>query len=245
MNDLLKLMLDAHGGLETWSRFTKIDVDISNTGLMLKMKGWEHILTNEALRNVHVTADTRQQRISLSPFNAVGLRCSYKPGVVAVETLSGETITQRENPWKAFEGHTLETKWDELHLAYFRCYAMWNYLNAPFMFVQPGFKVEEIEPWSDRGVMRRRLKVTFPDHIATHCPEQIFHVDQNGLLARLDYRNLILGTAGPTAHYVFEYREFQGIKIPIKRLAFRQDAQGNPMPEPIVMEINIANVVLT
>jgi len=33
--------------------------------------------------------------------------------------------------------------WDDLHLAYFSGYAMWNYLTTPFLFAMEGFEVEE------------------------------------------------------------------------------------------------------
>jgi hypothetical protein len=55
----------------------------------------------------------------------------------------GKPIKDRKNPRAAFDGHTVETPWDDLNLAYFSGYAMWNYLNAPFIFALPRFKTEE------------------------------------------------------------------------------------------------------
>jgi hypothetical protein len=51
----------------------------------------------------------------------------------------------------------------------------------------PGFRTEEIEPRDDRGEKRRRSKVLFPDHIATHCTEHIFDVNGEGLIFRTNY----------------------------------------------------------
>ena len=38
----------------------------------------------------------------------------------------------------SFDGHTLETPWDELQLAFFAGCAMWTYLNAPFVLAWDG-----------------------------------------------------------------------------------------------------------
>jgi hypothetical protein len=62
---------------------------------------------------------------------------------------------------------TINTPWDELHSAYFSDYAMWNYLNTPFIFTFPGFVTEEIVPWNGSdGEHFRRLKVIVPDSVA-------------------------------------------------------------------------------
>ena len=126
-----------------------------------------------------------------------------------IETLDGKPVKDRRNPRAAFEGHTVETPWDDLNLAYFSGYAMWNYLTTPFIFALPGFQAEEIEPWDENGEKRRRLKVMFPDHIATHCAEQIFHINGEGLICRLDYSAPVAGGA-PTAHYLVRTQDFDG-----------------------------------
>ena len=74
----------------------------------------------------------------------------------------------RDNPRAAFAGHTNETPWDLLHAAYFDGYAVWTYLTQPFLYRYPGFLATEIEPWEEDGEVWRRLKVRFPDSIASH-----------------------------------------------------------------------------
>ena len=44
-------------------------------------------------------------------------------------------------------------------------------------------------------------KVTFPGHIASHCKEQTFYSDADGLIRRHDYIAEVLGSSGPAAHY--------------------------------------------
>jgi len=237
MSELRDLVLDAHG-VARWKSARTIEGDMSITGMLWARKGWP-----DALKQVHVTADTGAQRVSYQPFTKPDWRSVYHPEDVAIETSNGKPIKSRTNPRAAFEGHTVETAWDDLHLAYFSGYAIWNYLNAPFLFVLPGFKTEEIEPWDEHGESRRRLKVTFPDSVATHCPEQVFHINGEGLISRLDYSAVVTGGI-PTAHYTSEYQDFDGVRIPTKRRAYRRRANGTAITG-VVVAIDIADIRLS
>jgi hypothetical protein len=53
-------------------------------------------------------------------------------------------VESRDNSRAAFEGHVVETKWDNLHLFYFSGYAMWTYLTTPFLLKLPNVRTEEI-----------------------------------------------------------------------------------------------------
>jgi hypothetical protein len=110
--------------------------------------------------------------------------------------------------------------------------------------VLPGFKTEEIEPWDEHGESRRRLKVTFPDSVATHCSEQVLHINGEGLISRLDYSAVIIGGI-PTAHYTSEYRDFDGVRIATKRRAYRRSADGTAITEGVVVAIDIADIRLS
>jgi hypothetical protein len=236
MSKLRDLVIDAHGGIRRWNKVKTVEGDMSITGALWARKGWP-----DALKDVHVTADTRNQWISYRPFISEGLHSICTPDHTVIETLDGKPLKDRTNPRAAFAGHTVESPWDDLNLAYFSGYAMWNYLNAPFIFALPGFETEEIEPWDEAGDKRRRLRVVFPDHVATHCSEQIFHVDGDGLLCRMDYVAPVTGGA-PTAHYMSDYNDFSGIKVAAKRRALRRKPDGIAVPEPVFVSIDIANV---
>lgn len=235
MTHLRDLVLEAHGAAQ-WKRFRSIEGDMSIVGSLWARKGWP-----EALKNVRVTADIARQQLSYQPFTAEGLRSFYRPDLVAIDAFDGKRLKQRANPRDAFAGHTPATPWDDLHLAYFSGYAMWNYLNTPFMFALPGFATEEIGPWVEGRETWHRLKINFPESVATHSPEQVFYVDGNGLIARLDYLANVTGGV-PTAHYTSDYRDFDGIKIPTKRRAYRRNADGTPMQDGIGVAIDIANI---
>jgi hypothetical protein len=153
-------------------------------------------------------------------------RCSvYTPSLTAIETIDGKIVESRENPRAAFEGHVVETQWDNLHLVYFSGYAMWTYLTSPFLLKMPNVRTEEIEPWDEQGHVWRRLKATFLPEIATHSTEQVFYFDKDGLLRRQDYNVDVLGGA-PSANYASEYKEFSGLVIPTRRRVYRRRPDG-------------------
>ena len=236
MSDLRDLVIEAHGGKKRWDEINSLDIDMSSTGLLWATKGWPDVL-----RDVGVQIDTKQQMVRYRRFTDPGQTSSYRPDHAAVETPEGQTLQERHDPRSAFQDHTIQTKWDKLDLAYFSGYAIWNYLNAPFFFLLPGVEALEIEPWDEQGEQRRRLKVSFPASLATHCPEQTFHINDEGLITRQDYQVSI--TAGPPmAHYLSEYRVFGGIKIATKRRSYRQNADGTANPEPLIVGIDIKAV---
>lgn len=147
-------------------------------------------------------------------------------------------------PRASFQGHTLETPWSDLQLAYFVGCAMWTYLNTPFLLARPGVESEEIEPWKEAGETWRRLKVRLPEDIATHSTEQTLYFDQQGLLKRHDYDVEISGGT-PAAHYVSDLKEFSGIVFPTKRRIFPRQPDGHSVSEPLVVSIDLDQFVLS
>jgi hypothetical protein len=91
--------------------------------------------------------------------------------------------------------------------------------HAAFLYAYPGFVAEEIEPRYENGETWRLLKVTFPDHIASHTRQQTTYFGPVGLLRRHDYAVDILG-GSVGAQYIAAYREFDGIMMPTRRLVF-------------------------
>ena len=120
---------------------------------------------------------------------------------------------------------------------------MWTYMNTPFFLARPGVEYEEIEPWQEAGETWRRLKVHFAAHIATHSTEQMLYFDQKGLLKRHDYYVEISGGIG-AAHYVSDLKEFSGIVIPTKHRIFGLQPDGHAAPEPLVVSIDMDQIVL-
>jgi len=158
--------------------------------------------------------------------------------------LDGKVLEELLQPRTSFQGHTLETPWSDLQLAYFVGCAMWTYLNTPFLLVRPGVESEEVAPWQEAGETWRRLKVRFPSDIATHSTEQTLYFDRRGLRKRHDYEVEISGGT-PAAHYVSDLKEFSGIVFPTKRRIFPRQPDGHSAPEPLVVSIDLDQFVLS
>jgi hypothetical protein len=246
MNDLAKSAMDAHGGLERWRQLKTVTSRLVQGGVLWGLKGKDGILND-----VHVTADLRKEWASHWPFTQKwppnwpfrkpNRYTSFQPDRVALETTDGGIVEVLLNPRDSFKGHVFDTQWDDLQLAYFAGYAIWTYLNTPFLFAFPGVVTEEIQPWQESGATWRRLKVTFPTSIATHSAEQVFYFDQQCLLKRHDYEVDVMGGTS-AAHYVSDLEEFSGILVPTKHRIFGRQPDGKAVPDPIVVSIELSEV---
>jgi hypothetical protein len=239
MNSLVQLTLDAHGGLERWQRFEHVSAHLRNGGVLWTLKHQPGVIDN-----VNVRVALRREWASHSPFVEPAWQTSFEPHRVAIETTDGRVVEERLTPRDSFEGHGLETPWDRLHLAYFAGYAMWTYLTTPFLFTMDGVATEELQPWHENGETWRRLKATFPPGVATHSTVQTFYVGSDGLLKRHDYDAEVLG-GSPAAHYVHAYQEISGILVPTRRKVFGRRPDGTPVPDPLIVSIDLSEVEFT
>jgi hypothetical protein len=100
---------------------------------------------------VTITVDLRGEKASPWPFGPSDRRSRFEPHRVALEDANGNVIEELAQPRSSFKGHTLETPWSDLQLAYFAGTALWTYLNTPFLLARPGVESEELEPWQEVG----------------------------------------------------------------------------------------------
>ncbi|WP_026354544.1 hypothetical protein [Massilia niastensis] len=236
MNELAQLSIDAHGGMKRWNALSQVSARIDTGGVLWALKG-----VPEFAGVARIDASLHEQRRSHEPFMKPGQRMRFEAGRVAIESLDGQVLEVRRNPRDAFAGHTLETPWDRLHAAYFAGYAMWNYLAIPFLFAEDGFGLEEIEAWEENGETWRRLQVRFPAGVATHSAEQVFYIGPDGLLRRHDY-DVEVAQGARGAHYIHDYKEFDGIMVPTRRRVYIPGPDNNPLPEPLLVSIDISEV---
>jgi hypothetical protein len=237
MNDLLKLAIDAHGGLERWRAVRRLDVGVSLTGALFRFKGQPQGLTD-----VVMSIDPHRPDVVVTPYGGAGRRGRFTPDRVWIEDTAGRVLDERNHPLTSFAGHTLETPWDQLHLLYFVSYAMWNYLTTPFLFTLPGFETQELSPHTENGDVWRRLQVKFPRDIPTHNGfqpggEQTFYFNGNGLLQRLDYT-----AVGPASHYTFDHATFGGLSFPTLRRVVRRLPTGPRVNDFTAVLLRISNI---
>lgn len=236
MGDLVTTAIEAHGGQERYNQYSSATVHFRAGGSLWPLKGREGILSHAAVR-----LDLRRQHASHYPFTAPHLRTSFTPERVAVEDLSGKVQAERFDPRASFPNE-VRAPWDDLHIAYFAGYAMWTYLTSPFTFNFPGWKTLELSPITEEGETWRRLRVTFPEHIATHSREQVFYFDSDGLLRRHDYTAEVI-RAGAAAHYPSEYKDFDGIMVPTRRRVFRLGEDGTVYRDVELVTIDVESVL--
>jgi hypothetical protein len=218
MNDLLTMVVDAHGGAARWRRAAGIKVRYNFFGALLDLKGFPGRWQPTASVNL------RQPRTAFEGFGPPGELWIFTPGRVWIETPGGAVTAERTAPRDAFAGHVRETPWDALHLTYFLGYAMWNYLTAPFLFLEPGFRTLELEPHTESLETWRVLEVTYPPEIPAHTAVQKLYFDDEGMLKRLDYTTDVLG--GVAAHYCYDPKAFAGLLMPTLRRVVRRTPEG-------------------
>jgi hypothetical protein len=235
-NELLDLVIRAHGGLEKWNQLKQMKLHLSTDGYIWTVKGHEG-----ALRNINMIVNLHEQGSVQEKVFSEGLRAIFEPKRVRLTTQEDKLVEQLLNPRDTFKGLAWEDHWSRLQFIYFSLYATYTYFTTPFNLTLPGVVTNEIEPWAEAGEMWRRLEVSFPDNFVTHSKRQVFYFDENGLLKRHDYWAETLGGAG-AAHYVFDYKEFNGIKMPTRRNIYQLQDNNNYVPEPVLVTMKVLSV---
>jgi hypothetical protein len=238
-SELLNTVIDAHGGLERWNQLDAVSARLIQSGAEWALKGQEGVLDD-----VYARASLHQERESHHPFGAPDRRSSFAPGRVAIETTGGDVVEAMDEPRASFSGHTLETPWTRLQLAYFVGTAMWTYLTQPFTFALPGFQTTELDPWQENSEQWRRLHVVYPSYLATHSTEQTLYFGTDYLIRRHDYDVEIQGGSGG-AHYISDYTEVAGIMVPTKHRIYPRTPEGQALKEPLLISIDVSEIAFT
>ena len=234
--DIVELAVAGHGGLDLWESANEVRVQISSGGLAFASK-----LQGHAVRNVEARVATRGQHVIFTPYPARGQRgVLEEDGTVRVETDAGELVEARENARAAFRDLRHKLWWDRLDILYFATYAIWTYVSTPFVFTRDGYRVVELDPWVEDGEQWRRVAVTFPEHVHTHCREQVFYVDVNGLIRRHDYTAEPIGGWAKAAHYCTAHRSFDGLVVPTRRRVYPRKANNHRRIGPLLVWIEVA-----
>ena len=237
MNDLLHLALEAHGGLQRWSRVEGVTAAASIKGEL-----WGSRNKPDYLKNVVFKVETKRQRVTMD-FPGQDKRSVFETNRVEMQRRDGTVVASRDDPEASFQGQQQSTPWDDIHVAYFSGEALYTYLNTPFLCTYDGFSSEEIPPIRVDGENWRRLKVTFPDTVRSHTKTQIFCFGPDGLLRRHDYTVDVLGGA-PGLNYASDYRDVDGIIFPTKRRVYAYKGDYQLVKEPLLVKIDMAEIAL-
>ena len=236
MNKLIDRVISAHGGMERWQNFNQVTVHLHVDGHIWTIKRKAGVFTDGIFKG-----DTKQQKTSYSSLSEPFEQSHWEPKRL---TLESKNLNEPEvvlDPRKSFEGDALETQWKDFQPHYFGNYAWWTYFTSPFTFKLPGYGSKELEPWQQDGETWSRLEVSFPDYIETHNAVQVFYFDKDYLLKRHDYAPDILGGI-TSSHYVWNYKDFDGIKMPTTRRIYLRNADGSYNAEPVMVSLDIIDV---
>jgi hypothetical protein len=237
--ELLAEAIEAHGA-SAYDGAAEITARVRCGGWALPMR-----FKRGAFSDFTGTVSTSEPRAVFSPHPGPGRRGVFDRGAVRIETDSGDALAERSNPRPAFRSFRHNIWWDDLDLMYFGGYALWGYLNAPFMLRLPGFEVEETEPWREDGETWRGLRVRFPDDFPSHSREQLYYFDERGLLRRNDYTAEVFGSWARATHYCWGHERFDGLVVPTRRRAMPRRGNGKPVRQVAVVTLAIDDVAVT
>ena len=240
MLELCERAIAAHGGLALWQGAGEVEAQVSSGGLAFASK-----LQGSAVRDVRARVSTSAQHVIFEPYPREGQRGVLEPdGSVRIETDAGELLEARAQPRSAFSDVRHKLWWDRLDILYFGTYAIWTYLSAPFVFALEGYAISELDPWEEQGERWGRLAVTFPEHVHTHCREQVFYIDERGLIRRHDYTAEPLGSWARAAHYCFDHQAFDGWTVPTRRRVYPRRRNNERRPHPRLVWIDIPSAAV-
>jgi hypothetical protein len=222
MDELLARVLDAHGGLDSWSKVATVTAQLSLDGPFWDWRGWPDIRQRQT-----ATLDAHREHITFTPFTGRNLTAVFDvaPERVQIQDADGKVLNQRDNPAASFPPYDDSVVWDAEQLAYFTGTANWNYFTEPFLFTYPGVEAHEVDPWDEDGETWRRLAVHFPSSLPNHNPDQTFYYDKDFLLRRMDYSPDVTGSS-PIAHYTHDPKVFDGFVFYTRRLVHLRNPEG-------------------
>ena len=158
MNALLGQVLEAHGGMERWKRYGKVEATIVTGGGFFPLKG---VLQDRNPRRM--TVWLHEERSSVMPYGAPDQRTMFTPDRIAIEKLDGTLVAERLRARDPFAGHQMHTPWDPLHRAYFNGEALWTYLTTPFLLAMDGVQCRrDTRPGGKEAETWRVLRAAFP-----------------------------------------------------------------------------------
>jgi hypothetical protein len=129
-----------------------------------------------------VSTDVESPMTRLIGFPGPGQETIWRENSVTIQDIDGGNRTSRDAMRQSFRNRTgFGHHFDDFQLGYFFGYALWNYVNTPFMFAHPALQVRRVTS-NRHDVM---LKVTFPRGFHTHSRVQRFAFDRDAQTGRL------------------------------------------------------------
>jgi len=236
---LLKNVLRTSGGLDLWRLTRRFTVHMSITGLLCTEK-----CSAANLKELVVEGSTHSQELEITGFSRADIRALYRPDWVALEGQNARGIVERRGSPEEFRQGLQSGTWDELQLAHYCGYLIWNYMVTPFILADLDVETKERRRSNVRREHLRRLEVTFPARVVTHATRQSFYFEREGLLRRVEY---------PAPHendtriwQMFSgHQRFSGVLVPTLCRLVRVGADGVPVANRTLVDLEIFDVYFT
>ena len=106
MIPLLKLAIEAHGGLSRWREIEAFRLKVSIGGGLWRLKGLP-----DGLRDVTLRIQAHRPIVTITPFGGKARTGHFTPDRVWVEDANGGVVEERTTPRASFAGHVLTTPW--------------------------------------------------------------------------------------------------------------------------------------
>jgi hypothetical protein len=176
MDDLLKLAIEAHGGLERWRQFNEVRANVSITGALWHLKGQPDVLIN-----VQVVAQLHRQHL-VTHLIGKDRRTIFTTGQISIESESGvveETLCRSD--------YLVSRAAPRHPMGHAACSLLCELRTVELPHHSIPLHLSRICQRRDctmggNGEQWRSLKVTFPDSIAGHTRNQISYLGSDGLL---------------------------------------------------------------
>jgi len=227
MSPTIEKAIDAYGGKTTWSNASSISAEFSAGGLAFVLK------RRSPFEQARLTMSISRPFSRITPIGRKkGVSGILDEAGVRLETTDGKVIQKRENARQYFPGGRRRFYWDDLDMAYFANYAMWNYLTLPALLFRKDITWTEIQT----GM----LEAIFPAHIPTHNRVQQFHFDpKTGLLCQHNYTAEVIGKMAKAAHVILDHSEINGLKFASRRKVTPRSPKGKAFRGPTLIDITV------
>jgi hypothetical protein len=230
--NLLDFVISAHGGLARWETYSDVVTDIEVRGKLCEARGWRGMVPKSKL-----LLSLRDQRTMILLPEGEG-RLIMQPELVAQLDGQGLELSSLAHPRRTILQDEVTENWDVLRTAYFIGSVIRHAVTAPFLYTQPGFETEELEPWSEAGEVWRVLKVNFPANFEWPVQSQVAYYGSDGLLRKLWNISDVLGGM-ELVEYVTSYERVDGIMVATSREVFASDSQGRKREQQHLGQIRL------
>ena len=211
----------AFGGAAPAREITRIEADVSAGGLVFALKRQPR-----ALHRIRAVLDADRQSGLIVGREPAPWEYRFDPERLVADM---RRLSRWPRPWP----------WSPEHAGAFAAAALWTYLLLPLCASDPTLGRERLP--DRRGL--RRLRLTFPPHIATHSRVQVLHVDQLGMVRRHDYTAGIMGRWARPAHLITDMAAFDGVPVGTRRSVVPK-VFGHPLPWPTLVHIDVHHLTV-